>query len=134
MTHPAGGLHLEVFSPGARIVDAEVLQVVAEGAHGVFALLPRHIDMVTALKPGLLSYLAADGAERFLGIDEGILVKCGSDVLVSVLGAVESDDLATLRHEVTQRFLSLDDSERTARTALARLEAGAIRGVMEVER
>ncbi|MFC2968257.1 F0F1 ATP synthase subunit epsilon [Acidimangrovimonas pyrenivorans] len=126
-------LRLEVFTPGARIVEAEARKVVAEGAQGVFALLPRHIDMVTALRPGLLSYLAEDGTEHFLGIDEGILVKCGDAVQVSVLGAVASDDLETLRAEVTRRFLSLDDSERAARTALARLEAGAIRGVMEIE-
>ena len=134
MTQPPNALHLEVYSPGNRIVSAPVLKVTAEGAQGVFAVLPRHIDMVTTLTPGLLLYVTTDGQEHFLGLDEGILVKCGGDVRVSVLGAFESNDLATLRDEVTQKFLSLDDNERAARTALARLEVGAIRGIMEIDR
>lgn len=127
-------LFLEVFSPAARIVSAQAAKVVAEGPEGSFAILPRHIDMVSALKPGLLTWLAPGGSERFLGIDEGILVKCGATVRVSVLGAFESDNLTALRAEVTRRFLSLDDHERAARSALARLEAGAIRAVLEIDR
>ena len=78
--------------------------------------------------------MTAEGEERFLGIDEGVLVKRGAEVRVSVLDAFESDDLASLRAQVWRQFLNLDDHERAARTALARLEAGAIRRVLEIER
>ncbi|TDK48807.1 F0F1 ATP synthase subunit epsilon [Antarcticimicrobium luteum] len=125
---------LELSVPGSDLVNATVRKLAAEGAQGAFVLLPRHIDMVAALKPGLLSYVDMQGQEHFLGIDEGTLVKCGRDVRVAVLGAFVSDDLASLRDEVARQFLTLDDSERAARTALARLEAGAIRGMMEFER
>ena len=134
MTEKAETMRLELYVPGARIVQTDVRQVSAEGALGAFAVLPRHLDMVTALRPGLLSYVDPEGGEHFLGIDEGTFVKCGSDLRVAVLGAVESDNLTTLRDAVARQFLSLDDSERAARTALARLEAGAIRGMMEFER
>jgi F-type H+-transporting ATPase subunit epsilon len=82
----------------------------------------------------LFVYVTAAGEERFLGIDEGVLIKRGADVRVSVLDAFESADLSSLRAQVAQRFLSLDEHERAARTALARLEAGAIRRVLEIER
>lgn len=134
MTALPFAMRLEVLTPTEQVVEADVAKVVAEGVDGYFALLPRHIDIVAALVPGLLSYVTTAGDERFLGVDEGVLVKCGETLRVSVLGAFESDDLASLRAEVARQFLSLDEHERGARTALARLEAGAIRRVMEIER
>jgi len=127
-------MRLEVFIPTALLVSVAVVKVVAEGPEGYFALLPRHLDVAAALTPGLFVYVTVAGEERFLGVDEGVLVKCGAEVRVSVLDAIESDDLASLRADVASRFLSLDEYERRARTALARLEAGAIRHVLEFER
>lgn len=134
MTDAATPMRLEVFTPTAMMVSADVSKVVAEGTEGGFALLPRHIDIVSALVPGLLSYVTSAGEEHFLGIDEGVLVKREQEVVISVLGAVAGTDLAHLRAEVQRQFLTLDDHERSARTALARLEAGAIRRVLEIER
>jgi F-type H+-transporting ATPase subunit epsilon len=134
MSAPAEHMRLEVFTPTALLVDDAAVKVIAEGPEGYFAVLPRHIDLAAALTPGLLVYVTAAGEERLLGIDEGVLVKRGAEVRVSVLDAFESDDLASLRKQVARRFLSLDEHERSARTALARLEAGAIRHVLEIER
>ena len=134
MSGPLEHMRLEVFTPTALLVDIAVAKVVAEGAEGFFALLPRHIDLAAALPPGLFVYVTAAGEERFLGIDEGVLIKRGADVRVSVLDAFESTDLSSLRAQVARRFISLDEHERSARTALARLEAGAIRRVLEIER
>lgn len=134
MTPPPKHMHLEVFVPTARLVNAAAAKILAEGPEGHFGLLPRHLDIAAALVPGLLVYVTAAGEERFLGIDEGVLVKCGVNVHVSVLAAVESDDLTSLRAEIADRFVDLDDHERKARTALARLETGAIRHMLEFER
>lgn len=134
MSGPPEHMRLEVFTPTVSLVDVAVVKVEAEGAEGFFTLLPRHIDLAAALPPGLFVYVTAAGDERFLGIDEGILIKRGADVRVSVLDAFESADLSSLRAQVARRFLSLDENERAARTALARLEAGAIRRVLEIER
>lgn len=134
MTATPEHMRLEVFTPAALLVDAAAVKVVAEGPDGFFALLPRHVDLAAALPAGLLTYVTVAGEERFLGIDEGVLVKRGQEVRISVLDAFESTDLASLREQVASRFLSLDEHERAARTALARLEAGAIRRVLEIER
>jgi F-type H+-transporting ATPase subunit epsilon len=132
MSAPSEHMRLEVFTPTALLVEVAAVKVVAEGPEGFFGLLPRHIDLASALTPGLFVYVTAAGQERFLGIDEGVLIKRGAEVRVSVLDAFESDDLASLRAQVAHRFLSLDDHERAARTALARLEAGAILRALEI--
>lgn len=126
-------MRLRILLPTHVLLDADVAKVIAEAENGFFCLLPRHIDFVAALVPGILLFVPADGAERVLGIDEGILVKCGADVYVSVRNAVVGDDLGTLRETVEREFVQLDERERAARSALARLEAGVVRRFIEME-
>ena len=72
-------LRLKVLLPNEVFLDREVTKVTAEAQNGYFCLLPRHVDFVAALVPGLLSFEDEEGREHFLAIDEGALVKCGSD-------------------------------------------------------
>lgn len=126
-------MHLKLLLPTEILINEPVSKVIAEAENGSFCLLPRHIDFVAALVPGILSFDNADGLENFVVIDQGTLVKCGKQVLVSTLNAVRGTDLEQLQAIVEQRFLQLDEHERVARTALARLEAGTIRGFIELE-
>lgn len=109
---------------------AMVVQINAEAKDGAFELLEEHIDFVTALVPGILSYRSETGEEVFLAIDEGILVKCGTEVLVSTTQAVKGLDLKTLHQKVEQEFKQLNEQQKLARTAVARLEAGLARGIL----
>lgn len=126
-------MNLKVALPTTVLVDEPVQMVVVEAENGSFGILPRHIDFLAALVPGVLTYLDAEGRERFLGIDEATLVKCGDDVLISARNAVEGDDLSTLRHRVETAFILLDERERSARSALARLEAGIARRFVDLK-
>jgi F-type H+-transporting ATPase subunit epsilon len=127
-------MRLRVLLPTEVLLDAEVAKVRAEAANGCFCLLPRHVDFVAALVPSILSYTTADGQEKYVGIDTGTLVKRGDDVLVSVFNAVHGVELDRLSASVRESFRQLDEDERQARGALARLEAGALRRFYELER
>ena len=120
-------MRLKLLLPNEILIDEPVQKIVAKAHNGSFCLEPRHIDFVSALVPGLLMYIAETGQEVIVAIDEGTLVKCGDDVLVSTYNAFRGDDLATLRDKVEKHFVQLGDSERIARSALSRLEAGVIR-------
>lgn len=120
---------LEVLLPTGVLARQEVSKIIAEAANGYFCLEPRHADFVSALVPGVLSYVDADGRERFAAVDHGLLVKCAQEVRVCTLNGVRGDDLAALSTLVEERFLELGETERKARSALARLEAGALRGI-----
>jgi len=126
-------LRLQVMLPTEILVDESVIKVIAEAENGSFCLLPRHIDFVTALVPGILSFYTPDGGEHFAAVDEGILVKCGRDISVSTLNGVRGVHLEQLQALIDERFLELDEHERKARTALARLEAGTLRGFKELQ-
>lgn len=128
-------MRLRVLLPTRILTDEAVRKVTADGMHGNFTVLPRHTDYLAALVPGLLSFeREEDGAERFVAVDGGLLVKHGGDVLVPTRRAVIDDDLGTLRLTVEREYLAEDERERQARTALARLEADFIRRLMELER
>jgi F-type H+-transporting ATPase subunit epsilon len=127
-------MKLKVLLPSEVFIEQEVNKVVAEAANGAFCLLPRHVDFVAALVPGILSFTGGAEGEQFVAIDEGILVKCGPEVLVSTRKAVRGPDLGSLRKRVEDQFLAAADREKLSRSALARLEAGFIRRFMELEK
>jgi F-type H+-transporting ATPase subunit epsilon len=126
-------MRLKVLLPSEILIDEEASKVCAEAENGSFCMLPRHIDFVAALVPGLLSFVASDGREEFLAVDEGILVKCGSEVMVSSRNAVLGPDLGELRHTIEKHFREFDEHEKVARAAFARLEADLVRRFIELE-
>ncbi|HEX9925657.1 MAG TPA: F0F1 ATP synthase subunit epsilon [Anaerolineae bacterium] len=126
-------MRLKVLLPIKVYVDEEVTKIRAKAENGFFGILPRHVDFVAALAPGILSFETAAGEEVFMAVDEGILVKYGADVLVSTRHAMRSSDLGRLRQIVEEEFQALDEWERKARSALARLEANFVQHFMEIE-
>ncbi len=127
-------MQLKLQTPTGVLLDVPAVKVVAEAQDGLFCLLPRHVDFVCALVPGILYCTSATGEERLVAVDEGALVKCGAEVLVSTTNAVLGTDLTALQAMVAETFLQLDDDERRARSALARLESGAMRRLLALER
>lgn len=134
MSTPPATMLLHVLRPERVVLERTVQKVVAEGRSGSFGLLPRHIDFVEPLVPGILTYVEPAGAEGFVAVDEGVLVKCGTEVLVSVRDAVVGDALGTLEDTVRRRFQRVDEHERAMRSALAKLEADVVRRFIEIER
>jgi F-type H+-transporting ATPase subunit epsilon len=127
-------MNLKVLLPTEVLIDEEVRKVTAEAQNGSFCLRPRHIDFAAALVPGLLSFEDSEGRETFVAVDEGVLVKYGQHVLVSTRNAVRGGELGELRRIVEERFMVLDEKEKTVRTAVAKIEAGFVRRFLEVQR
>jgi F-type H+-transporting ATPase subunit epsilon len=101
-----------------------VSRIVAETRAGSFGLLPRRLDCVAALTPGILIYETEADGEVFVAVDDGVLVKTGADVLVSVRRALGGADLGQLRASVDKEFKTLDERETSVRSVMAKLEAG----------
>ncbi len=101
-----------------------VSRIVAETREGSFGILPHRLDCVAALAPGILTYETESDGEVFVAVDEGVMVKTGADVLVSVRRALGGTDLGQLEDAVKQEFLALDDDEQNVRSVMARLETG----------
>jgi F-type H+-transporting ATPase subunit epsilon len=127
-------MNCKILLPSEVFLNKEVAKIVAEAGNGSFCLLPQHIDFVAALVPGLLRIVEMDNKEEFYAVDEGILVKRGSDVMVSTRNVIRIPDLGQLKQVVDEQFKALDDKEKAARTASARLEADLVRRFMELRK
>jgi F-type H+-transporting ATPase subunit epsilon len=127
-------VRLRVLLPEQILVDEEVVKVSAEAENGSFTLLPRHADFVTALVPGILTFLTGEREEEFLAVDEGVLVKCGPEVQVSARNAVIGGELGELKQMIEERYRKIDEHEKKSRDALYKLEAELVRRFMEIGR
>ncbi|OGQ97743.1 MAG: F0F1 ATP synthase subunit epsilon [Deltaproteobacteria bacterium RIFOXYD12_FULL_57_12] len=125
-------MKLKVLLPFRVFTEKEdVMRIVAETHRGAFGLLPRRLDCVAPLAPGILTFVTKTAGEEFIAVDEGVLVKAGLEVLVSVRNAIGGMDLGQLREAVEQEFLNLDEREQSVRSVLAKMESGLIRRLIE---
>jgi F-type H+-transporting ATPase subunit epsilon len=126
-------MNLKVLLPFEVFTDkTDVFRIVAESRDGSFGILPHRLDCVAALAPGILIYESCADGEVFLAVDEGVLVKTGMDVLVSVRRALGGTDLAKLRDAVEREFMTLDEQELNVRQVTAKMEGDFIRQIAEL--
>ena len=127
-------MHLRVLLPFRVFADiGSVLRIVAETPAGSFGLLPHRLDCVASLAPGLLIYETHAHGEVCLAVDEGVLVKAGPQVLVSVRRAMGGTDLGLLRAVVEREYLTLDEDEQRLREVSAKLESGFLHRFAELQ-
>jgi len=127
---PQSLMHLKVLLPFQIFAErGDVLRIVAETREGSLGLLPHRLDCVAALVPGILTFHTEADGEVFVAVDEGVLVKTGSDVLVSVRRAIGGKDLGQLHELVEKEFLTRTAQEQNVRSVMAKLETGLLRRI-----
>jgi F-type H+-transporting ATPase subunit epsilon len=136
-------MHLKVLLPFQVFADEpEVSRIVVDTPAGSFGFLPHRLDGTCALVPGILVFETPAHGEACIAVDEGVLVKAGNQVLISVRRAFRPDDpvagfaanLASLRAAITRSFLTEDAEAHTLRMAMATLESGLLRQLARHER
>lgn len=87
-------LKLEIVTPERKVVDAEVESVTIPTASGEAGIMSAHAPLISALKPGILSYSLKGNVEK-LAVSTGF-VEVSND-LVSVLTdfAESAEDIDT---------------------------------------
>lgn len=128
-----GEMTLKILLPSEVFFSLPVRKITADGVGGFFTLLPKHIDWVSALVPGILYFHDVEDREQLVAVDGGLLVKCGPEVLISTRQAVRGDHLATLQSTVVDRFQQLDEQEKQTRAAIAHLEASLVRRFLKMD-
>jgi F-type H+-transporting ATPase subunit epsilon len=125
-------MNLKVLLPFRIFADKTgVSRIVAQSREGSFGLLPHRLDCVAALAPGILIYENEVEGEVYVAVDEGVLIKTGLDVLVSVRNAIGGTDLGKLHESVEREFLNLNEGEQSVRSVMAKMESDLIRRLAE---
>ncbi|GAA0243651.1 F0F1 ATP synthase subunit epsilon [Marinomonas primoryensis] len=124
---PQAHMTLKVLLPYKVFAEAhQVKRIVAMTHQGAFGILPNRLDCVAALSAGILVFEVEGAEETYLAVDEGVLVKTGLDVRVSVRNAMSGMGLDALRAAVEKEFMQLDEQERSLRSVLTKMESGFI--------
>ncbi len=125
-------LRLEIVTPEKRVLDADVDSVTVPTASGEVGIMPSHAPLISALKPGILTYSSKGTATR-LAVSGGFVevnadkVAVLSDTAESA-GEIDIDAARVIRDEAEKAFAavstgSLDETE----SAREQLEAASVR-------
>ncbi|MCM4168076.1 ATP synthase epsilon chain [Arenibacter antarcticus] len=128
-------MHLKILLPYKVFEDLKsVKKIVIETSAGSYGILPRRLDCVAALLPGILEYETENEGVKYIALDDGIMIKTGSEVLISVRNAMGNAPLGKLRAVVEQEMMQLDDLEINARSVMAKLETGFLRNFQKLRK
>lgn len=130
----ASDMTVKLLLPTSTLFEGQAVRMTAVAPNGAFGILPNHVDCVSAIVPSVLTLCLPDGTEKIFGLDEGLLVKKGHQVTVSVRRGVRGEDLESLQETVETSFVQMDEEERQARSALSRLEANMVRRFAELQK
>ena len=119
-------MNLKILLPFKVFADIKkVSSIVMETSEGSYGLLPQRLDCVAALVPGIFTY-ETEGTSHYVAVDNGVMVKAGAQVLVSVRNAFGGADLGKLGDLVKKDFKSEDENQKQVTTVIAKLERGFI--------
>ncbi|MEP7266114.1 MAG: F0F1 ATP synthase subunit epsilon [Saprospiraceae bacterium] len=127
-------MNLKILLPFCVFLETQnVKSIVAETSKGFYGFLPQRLDCVAALVPGIFTYETEDTV-HYLAVDEGVLVKAGTQVIVSVRNAIGGTDLGKLHKSVEKEFIDLSAKEKGIRSVMTKLESGLIQSMEKVRK
>lgn len=116
-------MELKILLPYKVFAEVKnVDNIVAETSDGSFGFLPQRLDCVAVLVPGIFTY--ETDKMHYIAVDEGLLVKAGSQVMVSVRNAVGGVELGKLADTVKNNFKNTNEDEEKVRQMASKLESG----------
>lgn len=117
-------MHLRITLPYKVFADVKnVKRILVETNEGYYGLLPQRLDCIAVLVPSVFTYETEASTTHYIALDEGVLIKKGEDVSISVRKAIAGNDLGKLHEAVEKEFKTLDENEKNMRFAIAKLES-----------
>ena len=132
----ASAFQLRIVTPRAQLLDEPVGEVTAPGALGEFGVLPDHIQFLTALEIGVVSFKTGSGVRKvavrggFAEVADNVMTVLAEDAefAESIDAAAARSDLQAAESQLSG-LSPLDDgygaADTNRRWALARLAAVA---------
>jgi F-type H+-transporting ATPase subunit epsilon len=120
-------MSLKILLPFRVFMEAQhISSITIETSEGAYGMLPQRLDCVAGLVPGIFTYEIETQGPQYIAVDEGVMIKAGNEVLVSVRNAVGGADLGKLGELVKKEFNNRDENKIKVRSVMAKLEGGFI--------
>ncbi len=104
-------LKLEIVTPEKRVLDTEVDSVTVPTASGEAGILTSHAPLISALKPGILTYTQKGNATKL--VVSGGFVEVNSDKVAVLVDTAESAE----EIDATAAKLAREESEKALAAA-----------------
>ena len=120
-------MNLKILLPFKIFIETKnVSSITIETSEGSNGMLPQRLDCVAALVPGIFTYEIESESPKYIAVDEGVMIKAGNEVLVSVRNAIGGADLGRLSDMVKKDFNKQNEEKIQVRSVTAKLEGGFI--------
>ncbi len=126
-------MELLICSPLDTVVQTKIEKVTFEAVDGYRTLLPKHVDFVSALGAGIITYVPLKGTAKYVACHQGIVVKQGDKVTISAQGTVTGDTLTELQEHIQHDYKQNEEHRKELSAAMARLELGLARGFQQLK-
>jgi F-type H+-transporting ATPase subunit epsilon len=131
----ADTLKLEIVTPEEKVYSEDVNMVTLPGAEGELGVYPKHVPVLTTLKPGELRVLK-DGKETALAVGEGFVeIKTdGVSVLTDVALESEKIDLEAAEKAVASAQAAMKEDHSAEEVAAIQASMQKALAQMHVKR
>lgn len=126
-------MRLDLRTPDGPLINVPVRAVKARDATGEFTLLPAHAPFVTVLEPCILIYRQAEGGERYVAVDGGLLLLESGQVTVVTRDAVGAESVESAGDATAGMLRARGEQEVEATKAFADLTRTLIRALPALE-
>ncbi len=115
-------IDLKIYSPIEILLDEEVQKLTFQGKEGYVTILPNHIDYVSSFESNIMSYIDRDNNQRFIVLNNGILVKYSNKVRLTAYKAIIGNSLKDLKTKINEVVEKENDIEKEINKNLKQLE------------
>jgi F-type H+-transporting ATPase subunit epsilon len=120
-------LNLRIYTPQKLFLEEKIVKMHIFEKENNYTILPRHIDYLTSFNRSTADFEKLDGEKVYLWLNQGILVKCGREIQISVFSAINGgNSRPNLKKEIEnsqKHFKNLVESSKKFKTTLRNIES-----------
>ncbi|MDR2777785.1 MAG: hypothetical protein LBB24_03390 [Rickettsiales bacterium] len=119
-------LNLRIYTPQKLFLEETItkLKVSEKGCN--YTILPRHIDYLSSFSRSTINFRKLSGEEGYVWLNQGILVKCGREIQISVFSAINGgssvENLKLMMDNNMKNFRTLIESTKKFKLTLKNIE------------
>jgi F-type H+-transporting ATPase subunit epsilon len=123
----AATMALDIVTAERVVFSDEVTMVIAPGAAGELGILPRHIPLLTTLKPGVLRVLQQGAEETLMAVGGGFLEVRPDRVTILATAAEHAEEIDEARAEEARRRAEAALQDRRSDADSVQIQAALLR-------
>lgn len=94
-------LNLKIYTLNKLFLEEVIKKITVYGNEGCYTIFPNHKDYISSFDDGMLFFTKEDNEKIFVGLNQGILTKCGREIQISTFNAIYGgNSIETLKENV----------------------------------